>query len=325
MRVGRGCGLFTSDFWILISGFIHRPPLRLRAEYFQFSHGFAAQAIQFAHGNQHVTGQKVFQFAKFERRATEATELFPQLFFGERKFFRLCERHRGFGFRHVARFITNNQSQRLADSAVNFHADGPLKSWCVAGKTLAQTFVEFRVVSFPNFVADVDAQKINVAVAETQFSQFFAGNFETWFLNFVNASAFFLFIRFAGIENNSITKFDGRGKIYDDAVTDNFFYFAEIHAALFAKARVNKFLIVVAAEPAGEQAARKRHFQIVTVAGRNRSGLSFRDFVQRGAINARDARNVFGRFQSAFNFQRRNSGTNEFGQNFEASQVLRAQ
>ena len=151
----------------------------------------------------------------------------------------------------------------LPAQAVNFDFDRPLKFRRVAGKTLAQALVEFGIVGLPDFVADVDAQKINVAVAETQFGQFLAGNFETRFLDFVNASAFLLFIRLAGVKNNAVAGFDRRGEIHDDAVAHNFFHFAEKHAALFAEARMDELLIVRAAEPAGEQPARKGHFHFV--------------------------------------------------------------
>ena len=46
-------------------------------------------------------------------------------------------------------------------------------------------------------------------------------------------------------------------------VAHDFFDFAEKHAAFFAEARVDELLIVGAAEPAGEQAARKGHLHFV--------------------------------------------------------------
>ena len=57
----------------------------------------------------------------------------------------------------------------LPASAVNFDFDRPLKLRRVAGKTLAQAPVQFRIVRFPHFVADMNAVEINVAVAEAQF------------------------------------------------------------------------------------------------------------------------------------------------------------
>ena len=239
---------------------IDLPALGLRAKFFQFDDKLTAQTVQFADGHHHFAGQIIFKLAEFERRAAEATELFPQFFFGQRKFFCFRERHRGFHFRNVTFFVTRNERQRFADETVNFNLNRALKFWRVARETLAQTLVEFGIVGFPNFIADVDAQKINAAVAETQFGQFLAGNFETRFLNFVNASAFLFFIRLAGVENNSIAEFHRHGEIYNHAVADNFFDFAKIDAAFFPKACVNEFLIINAAEPAGEKAARERHF-----------------------------------------------------------------
>ena len=193
--------------------------------------------------------------------------MIAQFFFRERQFLRLGQRHRGLGFRHVARFIADNQRQRLADETVNLHDDGALKPRHVARETLAQALVEFGIVRLPNLVADADAQKINIAVAEAQFRQFLAGDFEARFLNLVNPPTLLLFIRPAGVENNAVAQFDGRGEIDDDAVADNFFDFAEIHAALFAEPRVDELPVVRAAEPAGEQPARKRHLHFVFTIG----------------------------------------------------------
>jgi len=139
----------------------------------------------------------------------------------------------------VTFFITRNDRQRFSSQTVDFNFNWPLKSRLVAGETLAQPLVEFWIIRLPDFIADVDAQKIHVAVAETQLGQFLAGGFETWFLNFINPSAFFFFIGLARVENNAVAKFDGRGEIDDDAVAHDFFDLAEKHAALFSEACVD--------------------------------------------------------------------------------------
>ena len=111
----------------------------------------------------------------------------------------------------------------------------------------------------------MNAQKVDVAVAKAQLSQLLAGNREARFLDFINPSAFLFFIRPARVENNAVAEFDGRGEIHDDAVADDLDNFAEIDAALFSKTRMNEFLIVRAAKPAGEQPARKCHLHFVAV------------------------------------------------------------
>ena len=40
---------------------------------------------------------------------------------------------------------------------MNFQLDRPLKFGCLARETLAQSLVQFGIVRFPQFVADVDA------------------------------------------------------------------------------------------------------------------------------------------------------------------------
>ena len=101
--------------------------------------------------------------------------------------------------------------------------------------------------------------------------------------------------------------------------------FAEKHAALFAEARVDEFLIVDAAEPAGVKAARKRHFHFVLFRFRPQrrrgteilfallcvSVVSAAKFVQRLPINPRDVGDVFRRLEPAFDFQRRDAGADQ--------------
>ena len=104
----------------------------------------------------------------------------------QRQLFSLRQRHGGFDFGNMAGFIARDERERFSDAAVDFDFDRPLKFWRVARKTLAQTLVEFGIIRLPDFIADMDAQKIHVTVAEAQFGQFFAGNFEARLLNFVN-------------------------------------------------------------------------------------------------------------------------------------------
>ena len=153
--------------------------------------------------------RRFFKFAELERRAAEPAKLFAQFFLRQRLFFRLGQRHGGFHLGDVSEFVARDERERFAGQAVDFHFNRPLKFRCVAGETLAQAPVQFGIVGLPQFVADVDAREINVAVAETQLGQLLAGNFEASdFLNFINASAFLLFLRLAGVENHAVAGFE---------------------------------------------------------------------------------------------------------------------
>ena len=189
--------------------------------------------------------------------------MFAQFFPGQRKFFRLGQRHRGINLEDVTFLVARDDRQRLADQSVNFDFNRPLKPDGVTFKRLTEALVEFGIARLPDFIAVVDAQKVHITVAEAQFCQLLSGNFETRRLHFVNAPAFLLFIRPSGVEHNAVAGFDGCGQIDDDAVADNLFHLAEKHTAFFAETGVDEFLIVRAVEPAGEQSARKGHFHFV--------------------------------------------------------------
>lgn len=78
-------------------------------------------------------------------------------------------------------------------------------------------------------------------------------------LNFVNPPALFLLIGMAGIEDNAVAEFEGGLQCNGDALPVYLSDFAEIHAAFLAEARMHKFLIVIAVEPTGVEAARESH------------------------------------------------------------------
>src|SRR5439155_18017908 len=112
------------------------------------------------------------------------------------------ERHGGGELDDVTEFVAGDQGQGNVGVSVGFDVDGTLKTGLVGAESLAQAAVEFGVAGFPEFVADVDAAKIDVAVAE------FEEGFLAALQNSVNAATFFLLIRLACIEDNSIAGFE---------------------------------------------------------------------------------------------------------------------
>jgi hypothetical protein len=77
--------------------------------------------------------------------------------------------------------------------------------------------------------------------------------------DFVNPSPFFLLVWFAGVEDYAIARFEWGDQSEHHGISPDFGDFTKKHAAFFAEARVNEFLVVIPAEPAGEQAPRKGH------------------------------------------------------------------
>ena len=114
---------------------------------------------------------------------------------------------------------------------------------------------------------------------------------------FVNAAAFFFFVRLARVEDHAVAGLDRRSEIQNYAIAHDFFDFAQKNPAFFAKARVDQFLVVDAAEPAGVKPARKGHFHLILRFSAGPRGFGppviRSQFVQRVPINPGDARDIF--------------------------------
>ena len=167
-----------------------------------------------------------------------------------------------------------NERERFAGSAMHLDFNGPLKFWRVTLEALAQSPVQFGVAGLPQFVADVDAGEINVAMAETQLIQAGlafrskprfrrGGDTAPYLQDFIHPPAFLVFLRFAGVEHHAVARFQRAFEPDGHAIAQHARDFAEKHAAFFAEARMDELLVVGAAEPAGVQAARKSHLHFI--------------------------------------------------------------
>ena len=107
---------------------VQLPSLRQGAQAFEFGGDLAAEAVQLADGCDDRAGEMVAQFAEFEGRAAEATELLGETLGGERLFLGDGERVRGLGLGDVALFIAADDRERRADVAVDLEGDGALKA-----------------------------------------------------------------------------------------------------------------------------------------------------------------------------------------------------
>src|SRR5580658_6662041 len=111
----------------------------------------------------------------------------------------------------------------------------------------------------------MDAAEIQIAMAESN------ERFTTARLERINKTAFFFFVRPAGVKDHAITRLERRLQFQRDAFARDARHVAKIDAAFLAKTRVHERLVVVAAEPAGIKSARKSHLQIVTRVAANLS------------------------------------------------------
>src|SRR5437868_3211051 len=130
----------------------------------------------------------------------------------------------------------------------------------VAFEALAQMPIQFRIARFPKLVADMDAAEINVASPERKDGGFPISAFGFRISDFVHLSTLFLLIGVTGIEDDAVAGLErgvqGEGDALPFYLTD----FAEVHAAFLAEAGMDEFLVVVAIEPTGVEAAREGHF-----------------------------------------------------------------
>ena len=103
----------------------------------------------------------------------------------------------------------------------------------------------------------MNAVIIQITVAKAE-ERFLAARLER-----INEAAFLVLVGMARIKHHAIARLERGFQFQRDAFAMNAADLAEVHAALLSEARVDQFLIVVAAKPAGVKPARKRHFQIV--------------------------------------------------------------
>ena len=105
-------------------------------------------------------------------------------------------------------------------------------------------------------------------------------------------------------------------------------HLAEEHPALGAEAGVGEFLVVVPAEPAGVEPAGETHLQLVAgglgIKGGEECGARHlrHHLVEGRAVDARDAGDVLGGLQAAFDLEGGHAGAHEVGQHIEAREVL---
>src|SRR5882724_89908 len=129
----------------------------------------------------------------------------------------------------------------------------------IAGETLAQAPIQFRVAGLPHFVPDMNTVEINVTSAKREKHRGCAGfgirprrEAGTRFgANLINPSAFFFFLWVARVEHYSITGFDRGFKAQECGILLNAQDLPEINTALLAESCMHEFLVVGASEPAG--------------------------------------------------------------------------
>src|SRR6267378_2344135 len=143
-------------------------------------------------------------------------------------------------------------------------------------KTSAQAPLQFGIAGFPDFVAHMNPGEVNISLAERkpgnaggQRRSLSAGASHrrkrefVFRLQFIDASALFLFLRVACIENNAVARFERCAQLYPNPALCNPQNFAQVDASLLPKTRVDQFLIVGPLKPPGVKATGKGHFAVV--------------------------------------------------------------
>jgi hypothetical protein len=135
---------------------------------FEFADKLAAEAIEFAEGQEAIVRQAALEGAEPEGRPAQAAQLLAQSLGCERLFISRGERHRRVRAGDVAQFVAGNEGERRARQAVGFHLDGALESWRISVEALAQAPLQFRVAGLPDLVARMDPAEVDVAAAKAE-------------------------------------------------------------------------------------------------------------------------------------------------------------
>ena len=182
----------------------------------------------------------------------------------------------------------------------------------------------------------MDAVEIHIALAEAE------PGFRAARVHLINETALLFLIGRAGVEHHAVTWFQRAAELQRNLFVRDPGDLPQKHPALLPETRVNQFLIVVAAEPAGVKPARKSHLHVVTIllivaAAVKRLIRIFREWglslltlaatklIEFRAVNARDIRHVFRRFEPALDLQRRHARTDDVWQDLQPGEVLRAE
>ena len=298
----------------------------------QFPRGLAAQAVQLAHGQQHIAGQGILQLAQFEGRAPQSPKLLSQALGRERLLFRPGERHRRVELNHVAKFITRDESERLAGQAMHFHPDRSLEPRGVAFVALAQAPIQLGVAGLPDLVAHMNALEVNVpppkaAVPRAGHSGLRDSAFRTSYTLPPCSSC-------SGWPASKTTPspgFSGACRFNADPLALDPGHLAQEHAALLAEAAMDELLVIGAAKPPGVEPAREGHLHVVAILTGGRLWLITHPAsrvtqpVNGLAVNAGDVGDVFGRFEPPLDLQGGHADTSQLRQDLQPGQILRAE
>ena len=159
----------------------------------------------------------------------------------------------------MARFIAGQNRERGVCHAMDFEADGTLKTRLVARKGLAQLAVQFGIARLPHLVPNMDSLKIQIALAKAE--QLRLG--PPGFVHGIDAPSLLLLVRVARVEDHPIARLkrchqpDGHLLALD--ATD----FAQVNSPLLAKASMGQFLVVHPSEPSRVKPPRESHFQSI--------------------------------------------------------------
>src|SRR5689334_16007566 len=118
---------------------------------------------------------------------------------------------------------------------MDFHFNWPVELRRIAFKSLPQTSIKLRIAGFPNFVADMNAAEINIAVAEVKFGVSCVRCSLRRFPDFVHATTLLFFFRMPGIEYHAVARFQRPFKFYNYTVAQNLLDFAQEYAAFLSK------------------------------------------------------------------------------------------
>jgi hypothetical protein len=134
----------------------------------QFADELAAEAIEFAEGQEEISCQAILEAAEPEGGAAQPAQLPAQPLGGQGLFIRRGEGHRRVHAGNMAQFVAGNEGERRARQAVGFDMEGALEPRGVSLEALAQTPLQFRVAGLPELVACVDPAQVDVATAKAE-------------------------------------------------------------------------------------------------------------------------------------------------------------
>ncbi|MNI32739.1 hypothetical protein D3C73_866610 [compost metagenome] len=219
--------------------------------------------------------------------------------------------------------------QRLAGAPLDLHLhrEDPIGLLGFIG--LAQRLIQRRVIGLPDAVADMQAAQVYVVAARNNVNDPpFSGlalELHAFAAQIVDAAAFFLLRRIAGIKYNAVPALQRSMNTAYDTIAQNLFDGPHIDSPAFRESAVNQLFIIRPFEEPVREATGEALLQLADIFLRGRRPVPVKIPVNRLTVLTNHVSYIFRTFEAAFNFEGSYPRLDQLRHQVNRRQILRGQ